>query len=380
MDTYRRRLRLYLHYKAQQVDQAEIRLQPEWSNAQNYKALFSIRLRLARCLASRKEVHDIYADEEPGHAFAISFVEKQMVQVDGLLQMVCAKMEAASKDQEEEEALDTESIEEDGVEEELRAIQKESAKEVDELAQMESISHDKMLDIVHRIYKFISNDPAVTDNLRHMMKANMDTLVNMHAVFFAFTVLALRIDKEAPIPQCNRFLFYHIKVSDAAIRTSLLQFQQEQLVSKTALTHQLQQAYTQVAKHVGDRKKFIGFGLCLFCDLYDGAGFITTRYSISVVVALTITTAIWAHTEEPLQISALDIVCRRRLVEKYNAEEADAVEQAARALFCRYATDAEHTMDKVPWAFLFRTPYYIYSLHLVREQILNEGKKLICCF
>ena len=93
MDVIRRRFRLYLRYKSQEVDQIEICVRPEWSNAKNYKALYSMHLRLGRCLAARKKVYELYADDDPGHAFAIAFVEKQMaVLIDGRFVVLLIKV------------------------------------------------------------------------------------------------------------------------------------------------------------------------------------------------------------------------------------------------------------------------------------------------
>ena len=404
MDVIRRRFRLYLRYKSQEVDQIEICVRPEWSNAKNYKALYSMHLRLGRCLAARKKVYELYADDDPGHAFAIAFVEKQMAEVDGLLQTICHQMQSRPSkegaESEKEEDADAESADPDpegtkgrmgtkgtmSVTDQLRDLQKESVKEVDALAEMESISQDKMLDTVSRIYNVIKDDPEVTDNLRHLMKSNMETSVNMHALFLAFTMLAFRVDAvntNASKPQCNRYLFYHLNLSDTAIRTSLLRFQQEQLVSKSELTNHLQQTYTHAAAKVGDRKSFIGFGLRLFCDLFDGAGQFTTRSSVFCVVTLTITTGILAHAVEHLQSSVydqIDVVCRRRLLKIYDADVVDQMERAVHILLFRYDPTLRHKMERVPWAFLFRTPDYITALHMVWEQILHDEKKLIYIF
>lgn len=379
MDNIRRRLRLYLRYKSQQVDKAEIYLRPEWTHAQNYKALYKIFLRLNRCLESRQKVHELYADNDLGHVLAINYVEKQIAEVEKLL---LSLNEQLQKSEEGHTEYDTVLNDEFVVEEEetttqtVRLIREESRKEVDELAQMESIAQDKAFDTMTRIMNFLRDDNEVSENLRQLVEDNITTSTNMHALLLSFIIMIVRAENMAHIPNLNHFLFYHVDISDTAIRDAMLRFQNEQIVSKRNLSHHLQQAYSHSSSNteVGDRKEFIGFGLRLFDDIFHGAGHFTTLNSILAVVNLTINTIIISHDARLHTCKERDVVCRRMLLDKYSDDVMDEMESAARKLVHRYHGVL---LEKIPWSYLIRTQDYISALFFLRRQIMNRENRLI---
>lgn len=380
MDNIRRRLRLYLRYKSQQVDKAEIYLRPEWTHAQNYKALYKIFLRLNRCLESRRKVHELYADNDPGHVLAINYVEKQIAEVEKLLLSLNDQLQKPEEGHTEYDTVlnDELVVEEEGATTQtVRLLKEESIKEVDELAQMETIAQDKAFNTMTRIMNFLRDDTEVTGNLRQLVEDNITTSTNMHALLLSFIVMIVRAENMAHLPKLNSFLFYHVDISDTAIRDAMLRFQNEQIVSKRNLSHHLQQAYTHSSSRtkVGDRKEFIGFGLRLFDDLFHGAGHFTTLNSILAVVNLTINTIIISHDARLHTCKEIDAVCRRRLLEKYSDDVMDDMESAARTLVHR--CNGGVVLEKIPWSYLIRTQDYISALFFLRKQIMNRENRLI---
>lgn len=378
MDARRRRLRLYLRYKSQQVEHTEICVHPEWTDSQNYKALWSIHLRLGRGLALRREVFGLYADDDAGHAAAIEFVQKQMVAVEELLCTICARMmqtktKAQQEEDDESEDDDDDDDKDAGVRTEvLRNLEKEGEEELDELQQMENISTDKMLDANDRILHFINESSEISADLRQMVEQNKGK--NEPAVSLSFLILASEEGAANP----NRFMFYYAEISDDAIRKTLLDFQDKQLVHKRELLYQLQHAYTRtnrfvqkLQKETVERKSFIDFGLRLFSDAFSCAGHFTTRYSISAVVALTSTTAILVFHRPMLQE---DVRARRTLMTVF-ADEIDSMERFVRTLVDRYRPGMQ--LMNVPWSYLARAPDFMRGLFWTQSQILENAERFI---
>ena len=388
------RFRFYLHYKHNQVDTQEIRIDPELNFRENYKNLFLAHVKLTRCLSSRETVHALYADEDPGHATAIAHVQSALNKADDLLKKLCeTPLPPSPPESNEEEKEDAKDNDEDAprsappsttTSANLTALKAEVVQECDELDRLASIADAKMLDVMARMQCIIRDDTKVSESMRHMVVQNTTPIENLRGIYVALTVL---ISKAAyggtgatTKRPCYTSFFYHHDVTDDEIRKAIYQLQ-DMLVSKRELTQTLQKFHglrppRLAASAAGDLKPYMQFGLRLFNNLFCAAGYHTTEPSIKIVTTLT-TIVSYIHNDLRYCSSPHDNISRRRLVAEHGEKNVCDIESTIHRLYGMYRNDSFQLAPCVPWTFILNCPNAIDLLILWATTILGQTGKQV---
>lgn len=383
------RFRFYLHYKQNEVPAEQIRIDPQQTFQENYKILFTAHVKLTRCLASRECVYTLYADADPGHAFAIRCVKNALTKTDDLLKQLCSsslsQQAVTPPDDSAKENGKDETVKEDKIVPAIAALQVETVKECDELDRIASIADAKMVDIMARIHDTIRTDDKVTEAMRHVVLHNTAHVENLHSIYTALMVFIGRAvygddfgTKHRIIPRTS-FLYHH-DVTDAEIRSAIYKLQ-GMLVSKRELIQQLRHFHALrpeavVAPITGDMKAFMRFGLQMFDRLFCAAGHYTTEVSIQTVTTLA-TIVVYIHNAMQACATSLDIIGRRRLVRAHGEQEVDDVEAALRVLYHMY-TGVDGPLY-MPWSFILNCPGAIKSVTEIASTILGQHEKWMFC-
>lgn len=385
------RFRFYLHYKHNQVDTHDIRIDPALNFRENYKNLFSAHVKLTRCLSSRKTVHALYADDDPGHAAAIAHVQSALNKADDLLKKLCDTPSPPSPlESNEEEKEDAKDKDEDvprsappppTTSTNLTVLKAEVVQECDELDRLTTIADAKMLDVMTRMHDIIRDDTKVSEPMRQMVVQNTTPIGNLRGIYVALTVLISKAAYGATIKRpCYTSFFYHHDVTDDEIRDAVYKLQ-DMLVSKRKLTQMLQKFHglrppRLAASAAGDLKPYMQFGLRLFNHLFYAAGHYTTEPSIKIVTTLA-TIVSYIHNDLRYCSSPHDNIGRRRLVAEHGEKNVCDVESTIHRLYGMYRNDSFEYAPCVPWTFILNCPNAIESMILWAPTILGQTDKQV---
>ena len=358
-----KRLRLYFLYKSQQVAPDEIDYNDSDSAEENYKRLCFVRLRLCRCLQARREVFELYADDDAGHAAAIRFVENQLNEADRLLHEACQHMlkAAASKKKEAAEAAEAAA---DNKEEERQqsnddlppppfaSIAKTCQRLQHESEMLQAIAdegYERSVDAYKRMIHIVKTDPHITSDMRQMLLAaeqcETDELFAILQLISAQMLTAHRHSDTFQMTRCKRAqynaYFYHTEVSNETLANAVYKFQTH-LMPKRIL----------VENAVGLSKRARQFAFYLFKAICSASGQFTTRESLHVVFVLA---DIFDTISDKIR-RKFDVMNRKALCKTHGEEGVDKLENGIRYMItkCRGDTESwpEHTA--LPWTFFRR--------------------------
>lgn len=384
--------RLYVRYKTQGVSTDEITACDSTDDLrERYKGLFQIRLRLNKCLEARQQVHELYDDDDEGHATAIAYVEEQIHHVDALLANICQQLHDMrpcradvdpAPDGDQRGTIGTARKKcrrksrrnrrhTPSIEEECERLRAEST--VLDAVREEALQ--KVCDAYECVCRIIEHDKGVSDDMRQILiqtQAKTGDLNEMYEIAGIICAGVMytspQIPKDPYVDIVNNTalermaFFYHNDVTEDMLRAAVFSFQKG-LIHKRELVRRLD--------------KDVQFCLKLFQALFSSSSQYTTNASCDVIVSLRFGISCLVNSGT-LACRPTDAIHRKALVGIYGEETMKDIEETTRRLIILYDEGAAWPADtSLPWAAirLGTNDTYISDAHLASFMILGKTSK-----